>query len=834
MEEQFRPRSQRETVDKIEVSLRTIAQNTVVVVFGLLPVFFIPVFFAPFGYTKTLLVIIGVFVSCIFYSLSVLRSGSVKISSPWALGAFWGVALVTVVSSLLSGDMVDAFVGDSIGVQTGLFMLLMAVTMSLSSVFGQTKTAVMRLYLLLTVSAVALGLFHLLRIIFGVDFLSLGVFNTLTSSPLGGWNDLGLYFGLTILLSLVALEQLKLTKSGKILFSVVVGLSLLMLAVVNFFAIWIVLALVGLVQLMYSLTKERFVEKTLPLEGTADRTSILSVALSALVFVTSLIFIIGGSAIGGLVSDVTNVSYVEVRPSLEATVDIGRQVYKENAFVGIGPNKFIDAWRLYKDVSINQTVFWSTDFVSGNGFITTQFVTGGIFTVIAWVVFFGLFFVAGFRMLFKTVRTEPFWYFIGTSSFVAAVYLWSMSIVYSPGPVILLLTAIFSGLMFVAYGPLMGTQGKSFSIAANRKAGFILVGVVMVVIVASASSLYYAGRHYASVYTFNGVVKGLNSSQTLEDVEQTIASVYAVSNNDAYARQLAGYQLAKMNALLNLQEPTSEQQQAFQTAAANGVNSAQLAVSTDPTDSQNWATLGSIYSILASAGVEGAQQRATEAFVSARSFDPTNPSYALFEAQLSSRTGDVETARALAIDAVQLKQNYTDALFFLTQLDIAAGRVEDAISTTQAIISLEPNNPARYYQLGVLESSAGNIENAILAFTRAVSLDKDYANARYFLALAYIQQGDTVAALEQLEEVKELNPENTDVADLVEQVKSGKTLEIVPEIFSSQISEPKAVSEEGGDITASESPDTPLVTSVNGETNTEELTDPIESPEEVN
>ena len=688
----------------------------------------------------------------------------------------------------------------------------------------------MRLYILLTGSAIVLGTFHLLRVVLGVDFLSLGLFNSLTASPLGGWNDLGLFFGLTILLSLVALEQLPLTKWGKILFSVVVGVSLLMLAVVNFFAIWIVLGLVSLVQLMYTLTKDRFAEQTLPLQGKAE-ISMYSVILSSIVFAFSLIFIIGGTAVGGFVSDMTGISYVEVRPSLEATIGIGRQVYQENAFVGIGPNKFTDAWRMYKDPSINQTVFWATDFANASGYITTQFVTGGIFTIFAWLVFFGLFLTAGFRMLFKAVYVDRFWYFIGTSSFVAAVYLWSMSFTYNPGPVILLLTAMFTSIMFVAHGNLLSNAGRQFSITSNRRAGFILVGAVMLVIVGSSSALYYTGRHYASVYSFSGAVSGTQNNGTLEEIERTIASAYAATSNDLYARRIANFQLAKMNTLLGLTEPTPEQQQAFQTAASTGVNAAQLAVNADPTDPLNWSTLGGIYSILASAGVEGAKDRATEAFDNARSFDPLNPSYALLEAQLASRTGDAAAARNSAIAAIQLKSNYTDALFFLTQLDIAEGKVDDAIATTRAIISLEPNNPARYYQLGVLESSAENVENAIDAFTRAIALDTNYANARYFLALAHIQEGDTEAAITQLEVVFELNPNNVDVAALITQLKSGTSFEVEPEALSEQIEEPDAVSSDDDEVTAADSPDTPLVSTVN--TGSDDDDEAEETTEEV-
>lgn len=817
MQESFNmQRGAAEADDKIEVSLRTFAQNCVTVVFGLLPLFFIPVAFAPFGYTKTLLVIAGVLAAVIFFSLSILRSGKISIQTPWALIALWAVAILSVVSALLSGDTLDSFVGNSLEVHTALFTVLLAGVASIAGFLGQTKATIMRMYILLTASAVVLGIFHILRMAFGADFLSLGVFTGSTSTPLGGWNDLGLFFGLTILLSLVALEQLPLTKPGKALFSVVVGFSLIMLMVVNFFAIWLVLGLVSLVVLMYTLTKDRFSDGTMQMGGESAAISLQSVIISTVVFVSSLIFIIGGPVVGGMVSDAVNISYVEVRPSFEATADIARNVYQDNAFVGIGPNKFVDAWRMYKDTSINQTIFWATDFSSGSGYVTTQFVTGGIFVIFAWLAFFGLFVTAGFRMLFRTVHADRFWYFIGTSSFVAATYLWGMSFFYNPSTTILLLAAIFTSTTFAAYGALLPIRTRTFSIALNKRAGFALVGIVMVVIIVASSALYYTGRHYASVFAFSGAINNLGGELTLAEVEQDIAEAYANTPNDLYARQLANYQLSKMNALLNLEDPTPEQQQEFQVAAGNGVNAAQLAVDSDPTDSQNWSVLGSIYSVLAAAGVEGAGDRAREAFETARTYDPSNPSYSLLQAQLASRTGDLEAARTAAISAAQLKPNYTDALFFITQLDIAAGNVEDAIVTTRAIISLEPNNPARYYQLGVLESSAGNNDRAIAAFTRAVALDQNYANARYFLALAQLQVGENDQALEQLRAVLALNPGNSQVSELIAQVESGASFEADTEAVTEQIDVIEGVSEsDDGQVTTTEVPDTDLIVPVN-------------------
>ncbi len=800
--------------DPIEQILLSISQNIIAIVFGILPLFFIPVPYMPFDYGKTIFVIVGVLLAVIFFSLSVLRSGRVSLAAPLALWGLWGVALATVLSAVLSGDMRDAFIGDDIGVHTSVFVVLLASVATITLLIGQTKASIMRLYVLLTGSAIVLGVFHLLRLFFGPDMLSLGILRDLVATPIGGWNDLALFFGLSILVALVAFEQLPLTRPGKALFAAVIIFSLAMLGVVNFYAVWIVLGLVSLVLLMYSLTKDRFSEKTMMLEGKKS-TTVLPVILTALVFIVSLMFIIGSGPIGSMISKATGISYIEVRPSFSATMEITRNVFKENAFVGIGPNKFVDAWRLYKDPAINETVFWATDFRGASGYLTTFFATTGIVGIAAWLVFLFLFLFAGFRMLFKATREDTFWYFIGSSSFVAAAYLWCMSFVYVPGATILLLAAILTSVMFAAYSATVPSRVFAFSIAANKRAGILLVGFVMVVIVGASSALYYTIRHYSGVYTYS---KALSASQVagadLSQIESDIVSAYGLSRNESYALQLASYQLAKINTFVALPELSEEQQAQFQGSVQNGIDAAMLAANQDPTDSLNWSTLGSIYSVLAAASVEGAQDKAQEAFAQARSFDPVNPLYALLEAQLASRTGDLAAARTKAQEAVTLKSNYTDALFFLAQIDIAEGKTSDAIATTRAITSLEPNNPARHYQLGVLLSANGDTDGAIDAFRKAVQLDTNYANARYFLALSLAQRGDTAGAIAELQAVLALNPGNTEVEALIAQLQSGEPLTVAPE-STEQVDEPETVNAEDDAITTTETPDTSLVSPVN-------------------
>lgn len=812
MQENIPNISNNRTEDSIETSLRSIAQNILVAIFGLLPILFIPVSYVPLEYAKTIIVIVGVLIALIFFSLSVLRSGSIKLASPLLLIAFWGVVFVTMLSALLSGDIRDAFIGDLFGVHTAVFIFLMALTSTMIVLFGQSKASIMRLYLLLSGSAVVLTVYHVLRLFLGPNALSLGLFNSSVSSPIGDWNQLGLFFGLVILLGMVAIEQLPLTKWGKGMFTGVILLSLLMLAVVNFVAVWVVLALVSLVMLMYGLTKDRFSAQ----EETVAKstTSIQSILVSVAVFVVSLVFIIGGSTVGTFISQKTNISFVEVRPSFEATVDIARSVYKDNAFVGAGPNKFADAWRMHKDSSINQTVFWGTDFSAGSGYIPTLFVSTGIFGVLVFMTFLFFWFKAGIRMLFASQTSDRFWYFIASSSFVAATYLWIISFVYVTGTTMLLLAAVFTGIACVAYTTIVPTRTIDLSVFRNKRSGIVLVGVVMLFILVSASAMYYTSRHYSSVATFNKALLSATPGSSIEDVEKSIAEAYAVNSNDLYAREIAQYQIAKMNTLMGIQEPTAEQQQQFQQAAANGINAAQLAIQNDDTDPRNYVALGTLYGILSVAGVQDVLDRSLSAFEVAKKNDPSNPQYDLLIAQVYYQTGDNDAAREAVLRAIQLKSNYTDALFLLTQIDIAAGNVDSAISATESIVSLERNNPARHYQLGVLYLSADRVDEAALAFERAVALDKNYSNARYFLALAYAEQGKTDEAVSQLEAVAALNPDNTTVTTLIEQIKAGDIPGRGTDLSEQPVSEVTTDPQDGAEVT-NEDLESSLVSPVN-------------------
>jgi tetratricopeptide (TPR) repeat protein len=803
--------------DRVAAALRTYAQNILTVIFGLLPLIFIPTAAAPFEYTKVFAVALGAFLALILWGLSILRAGAVRLSFSYALGALWLVALAALVSGLLSGDRTDALVGDLFSIHSTVFVALLALVPSVWMLLRAGKGAIMRMYTLLGASTIILVLFHVIRIIFGANALSFGLFTSNVATPVGSWNDLGLFLGLVIILSLVALEQLSLTKVGKIFFGFVTLGGLFMLAIINFFTVWIILGLASLVMIVFTLGRDPG-STQLPLMNAdpSKARGTQSLWQSLVVFLVAVLFVVGGSTLGGWISNATGISYVEVRPSFGATMDVARAVYHENAFLGAGTNRFADVWRMYKDDSINSTVFWNTDFNAGSGYISTFFVTTGVLGGCLWLLFLITYAVTGIRRLLSpSPNGDRMWYFIALSSFLSAVYVWGISVVYVPGATILLLGALCTGISLHAFNVLSMKEGRMISVVGNRRGRFVLTLAVVLLIITSVGLLYLFGRHYSAVYSFNASVAEMQAGGDIAAQEGKVAAAFELFSSDIFARRVAEYQLAKMNSLVALENPTEADQQQFNDAVSLGINAAQIAIQNDPGEPANWSLLGNIYGVLASVNVEGAYDKALETLNHEQELNPKNPLPYLELAIVEARAGKTDAAREHINKAIEIKPNFVDAFFLLSQLEIANGNTDAAIQSTQATITLEPDNPARYYQLGVLARAKGDTQLAITALEHAVALDENFANARYHLALAYDEAGRSADAKAQLEAVLKLNPGNEDVTNMIDVLDQEGSLASLRAQAAQTVSEQEPVTAEDGTVHTTGGGDSSLVTPVN-------------------
>ena len=261
----FHPGQTQSGDDEVAKKLKSTAQAVLVLVTDYRRFYFIPTPFLSLSFGKVLIVWLGLAIALLLYSLSMLRDGSFTFRLPVILVTAWLVAATTVVSALLSGDIRDAPFGNSLEGYTAGFVLIMVAIITVSGILQDSKKSVLRLYGLLVISALILTAFHLLRILFGPDFLTLGLFNGAVATPLGSWNGLAIFYGLTVLLSLVSIAQLSLNQMARWIVAVVLVGALIMLAIINFYPVFVILAIVSFILLIYSVARGRWLGKQLPL-----------------------------------------------------------------------------------------------------------------------------------------------------------------------------------------------------------------------------------------------------------------------------------------------------------------------------------------------------------------------------------------------------------------------------------------------------------------------------------------------------------------------------------------------------------------------------------------
>lgn len=740
---------------------------------GLLPVFFVPGLWGSLGFQKVLLSMGVVGSVVILLCLLSLRTRSVLSVAPVSLLLFWGVAGSSVVSALFSPNWLSAFRGSAVESQTVTFVVLLAGLMTVALVLQRAKKATMTLFMALAAGSLALLIYVVLRLFLG-PVLAMSSFGSVTVSPIGNFNDLAVFAGLTVVLSLIALLQLRVSQMVKGFLVALILLSLIALAAVNFFYIWLVVGFFSLLVLLYLISQDTLFA-SVTAEGVDSRpnqpVSKLTIGVAAVICLVSAGFIIAGDYLGGVVSNAFNVEYLEVRPSLGATVGIMQATYNDDLLFGAGPNQFVSSWRSFKDASINQTIFWSTDFRAGSGYVPTMFINLGLIGALLLVAFHLWYLWSGIRMLLRPVGADQFWYFVGLLSFTGAVFLWGVSYVYIPGPTLLLLAALLTGVSFSASAALQPQRAFTVALASNQQRGFVLMAVAILLISGAMGAWFTYGKQYVAQASFAQAQVNQTDPAALD---QAALAAFALYPDVQFLSVRARLALMDMNQVLTITEPSEADQQRFLVASNLAITFAEAAAAQAPTEPAYHAILAGIYNNLAIAGVPNAVERAAASIATAQALDPQNPSYAFLTAQLAANRGDVAVSREALNQALQQKSNFTEALFLLTQIDIAEGDVEAAITTTEAIIRLEPNNPTRYYQLGILESSTGNAAAAKQAYSVAIQLDPNFANARYLLALLQIADGEMDQALESLRFIQTSNAENTELQALIAALEAGE------------------------------------------------------------
>lgn len=744
----------------------------------LLPLFFIPFRFAPFEFGKILIIVFGALISLVFWSLTRLRDGRFEfVGSLLSLSALF-VVFIYFLSSIFSDNKTDSLIGQSFEPGTFASIFIGFILLFLISSLFRSKGRIFYSYIALFISSFVIFLFQTTRLFLGSDFLSLGLFTDIASNTIGKWNDFGIYFGLITILSVTALELAVLNKSMRIFLYFISISSLFLMSLVNFRIVWFIIGIFILIFFIYSISIRKD-ETVQPPDDNKNSTAKKIPYLILFFLIISVVFIIDGSRDKRVVNDMIagyfKISQFEVRPSWQGTFEVFKSTLKENPVLGSGPNRFVNNWLFFKPDGVNNTIFWNVDFNYGVGAIPTFIITTGILGFLSWLFFLSLFIYTGFKYVFiKT--SDSFSRYLIISSFMGSLYLWVINIFYVPGATMFFLTFFFSGLFIAALLSEKLLPIRSFVYLGNPRRSLIsVVGLVLIIISSVALGYVYFQKFFSSVY-FQKALNSLSVSGNLDEAEKYAVKGLSFSKADFHYRLLSDIYLARLNSLVSQKNISNEAlDKQFQPIFKGAIENSKAAIDYDNTNYQNHLAAGRVYESVIP--IEGAHKLAYDNYGNALNLNPRSPAINLMLARLEVYNKDNAKAREYIMKSLQLKNNYTDAVFLLAQIEIAEGNIKNAIKLVEAASTLAFDNPVVYFQLGILKYSdkEKDYKGAAESFEKAITLNSSYSNARYFLGLSYYNLGRAEEAIKQFEIVKSLNPDNEEVEFILKNLKEGRS-----------------------------------------------------------
>src|SRR3989338_4553922 len=752
--------------------LDSVAQWCMILLIGLLPIFFVPVLWITIVQAKAALIVVLLAITAVCWVAARFLEGSVRIPASLILAAGLLLPIIYATSVLVSGVSQVSLVGTGVEQDTLAFACILYAALALSAlIFSGAPEARVRAIRGLYIGAailVGLEIFHFAMPQFGFG----GAIAGQTGNAFGNWHEFAIILGLFTILGLSLRESQAAEGIWRYLIWAVSLASVLLLIVANFFDVWAAVAVACAVGLAFELMAQRaksgHVSFSWKTHGEWGVLIILAVFL--------MVF---GSFITNVMPSQIRVASVEVRPSWQGTIEIGSLSLTEPAslFFGAGPNTFGREWGLYKPASVNQTAFWNTDFNAGVGSIPTSFVTTGIIGILVWILFVGAILLTAGRSLIRHTKAHGAPDVLYASSFgLAALYLVVFYILYVPGPALSALVFIFAGLLTASAAGAgitgliyLRVRGEGWQGIAQA-IGLILFGIVVL-----ATSLGIS-RVLAAEMLLNKSIIVYNQTQDVQRASDLIKKALKVYPSNTRAHRAAvQLGLVQLQQLIAKGDPEDEAVRAqLQTTLQETIQHGLDAVAINGDDYQNWLEVAGLYQQLAGVKVSGAYENARAAYERARQENPSSPVPLFQLAQLEIIENHPDLALQNLAAAVQLKQDFAAAYYVASQIYASQNNLKDALSTAALAAQYASNDPLAWFNAGSIAYAAKDFQNAAAALERALTLEPNYANAAYVLGLTYAELGRTADSIKIFEALNTIDPNQPVVQQALANLRAGR------------------------------------------------------------
>jgi tetratricopeptide (TPR) repeat protein len=487
-----------------------------------------------------------------------------------------------------------------------------------------------------------------------------------------------------------------------------------------------------------------------------------------------------GDVLAKPVIDRFGASYAVLTLPWQLTLDVDSGALKSSPLFGVGPNHFSQTYLTYKPIAVNSTYAWSAEFNYAFSLIATFVATQGVIGTIIWALFFIFCGILGVRMI-RRLPSDPHARFIVVSSVSIATFLWLIAAISVPSHTLFLYALVATALGIgagVKYGIIDGYTLAPRPATTGRKS-YVVVMLVLVVAGAVWGVIYV--KDAVALSYFGSGVKHLTGENDPAAADVSFAKAQSINASDIYLQARVEASISQANKLMSTITPTT----AASTSQAIGeqvvalvqeaANHAQSAITHDPRNYYNYVSAARVSEFAAGLRMDKAYEQAVTAYSSAIQLNRLNPALYLSLARLHASQNKLDEALQAAGAAIQVKNNYLEAIYLLSQIEAAKGKLNNAIIAANVATQINPQSPILFFQLGLLHYNNRNYTAAATALEKAVELQSDYANAKYFLGLSYVRLNRVADAIEQFENLTETNPENQEVAFILNNLLEGKS-----------------------------------------------------------
>lgn len=783
-------------------SWEAVGRWCIYLLFGLLPIWFLPFTAFPVEDGKGLLVALLVFLALGAWLGQGLGSGTLSFprSKLWLIVILF--LAISGISVLFSESRAVGMWGNNNQPDTFMNFLLAIGILFVVPLFLKNIEHITKALFFFAGSLGLAGLFSLFQF-FGAFLLPFDFARAATFNTVGAVQSLGVFLaaGFAVFIAMIGSLQLP-----RVLFALFLAASLILgvaLMLINspfvWFGLLVAFAILASWQIMHMYGSRK---------GTAEGGSggaHIDIAPKATL---PMILIVLASILFFVNPPISNIVRLPATVTLgfPASMNIAREVFGsswKDTLVGSGPASYLYEYLKHRPIAINDTPFFNVRFIQAYSFAATVLVTLGVLGFSLLLLMLGYFIKISFSGISLLNRSSSPLGKTAIAAFAGFVFLVISWFFFPLNATLLFCTFLLGGLVLASLRVGKGIEEKSFSFVQSPQQVFIFSFAMVIVLTVLMVGGYWSAQRYVAASMHAWGVRTFNNSQDIDEaISRVSLAVSLDGSTERYLQTLS--QLFVLNGNKVLRDTSLDAavlQSKFEPIFQSAISAARQARDINPADPTNWTQLGNVYANYLLA-VNGADTFAIDNYKKAAEADPKNPTPVLVVGQTYMAAADILQARAQRLSgqkgseeeakklgdkrkeyldgaleytnkAIELKKDYASAHFLAAQVYDRQGNRARAIEKTIETKNLSPQDIGVRYQLGLLYYFDNQLDAARGEFASAVTLNPKYSNARYFLGLINDKLGDRPGAIAQFEEVVKLNPDNQEVKKVLENLRAG-------------------------------------------------------------